>query len=307
MTTLRRDRMLYAAAYAAALAAGAAVAYLWPSSLWWRSMAGAAAATVVLYACSVAFDNSGFYDVYWSLAPIVLGVAWLAAGGGSSRLRAFAAVALTAAWGLRLTWNWASHWQGLAREDWRYADLRRKTGRGYWPASFFALHVYPMVMVALGTWPLYLAVTAGARPFDWLDAVAILVMSAGVIVEAAADAQLHRFVRHNRDPQRFLDRGLWALSRHPNYFGEALVWWGMWLFAVAADPRWWWTCLGALGVTAMITLISIPMADRRQAAKRSGYVGYVLRTSAFVPWPPRPPPAAQSSSYTSGRGRSADS
>jgi steroid 5-alpha reductase family enzyme len=287
MASMRRDRRIYALAYVVAVAVAVVVIDWAPiASPWWRTLAGAGAATLVLYGFSVGFDNSAFYDVYWSIAPVFFGFYWSSFGTGASRVRAFLVATLTAAWGLRLTWNWATHWHGLAREDWRYADLRQKTGRGYWPASFFALHVYPFVMVSLGTWPLYVATTAGVRPFDWLDVIAALVMAAATLIEATADAQLHRFVRKNRDPKRFLATGLWALSRHPNYFGEALVWWGIWLFAVAADPRAWWMCLGAVGVTAMITLISIPMADRRQAAKRPGYVEHIRRTSAFVPWPP---------------------
>jgi steroid 5-alpha reductase family enzyme len=286
--SLARDRVIYAAAYLAAFAAGALVVWLAPiASLWWRTLAGGAAATAVLYACSVTFDNSAFYDVYWSVAPIVFGGYWLALGEPASRARALWAVVLTAAWGLRLTFNWASHWHGLGREDWRYADLRKKTGRWYWPASLGALHLYPMTIVALGSWPLHVATTAGARALGWLDYVAAAVMVIAVVIEATADVQLHRFMRDNDDPKRFLATGLWALSRHPNYFGEALMWWGIYLFAVAADPSAYYTFAGAAAVTAMITLISIPMADKRQAAKRPGYADYMRRTSAFVPLPPR--------------------
>jgi steroid 5-alpha reductase family enzyme len=283
-----RDRTIYVAAYAIALGAAAlAIRFAPIESLWWRTMAGGGAATLALYACSVTFDNSAFYDVYWSVAPWLFGGYWLTQAEPVSRERAILAVVLTAAWGLRLTTNWWLHWHGLGREDWRYADLRQKTGRGYWPASFAALHLYPMTIVALGSWPLYVATTGGVRPLGWLDALAAVVMIAAVLIEAISDVQLHRFVRDNEDPKRFLDTGLWSLSRHPNYFGEALVWWGIYLFAVAADPGAYYTCLGALAVTSMITLISIPMADKRQAAKRPGFVDYMRRTSAFVPLPPR--------------------
>ncbi len=284
--TLSRSRAVYAGSYVVAgLVAALVVAALPSVSGVPLAAAAGAAVTVFLFACGLVLRNSGFYDVYWSVAPVVCGVGWMVAESAWDRPRAWLALAVTAAWGLRLTTNWAIHFQGLDHEDWRYTDLRQKTGRAYGVASFFALHVLPFALVTLGTAPLYEA-TVSTAPLHVLDLVALLAGIAAVAFEAIADRQLHRFRRENQDPARFLDTGLWAYSRHPNYFGEALYWWSIALFGLAARPA-AWLVLGAVGVTAMILGASIPMAERRALSKRPSFAEYQLRVSRLVPWPPK--------------------
>ena len=84
-----------------------------------------------------------------------------------------------------------------------------------------------------------------------------------------------------------MDRGLWAWSRHPNYFGEILFWWSLWGFALAADAAWWWTVIGPLAITAMFCAASIPMLDARSRERRPEFAAYADRTPMLVPRPPR--------------------
>jgi len=135
------------------------------------------AATVVVFAFSAAFRNSSFYDPYWSVAPIALVAFFLhVATPGVPALRQGVVAALVLAWGVRLTGNWARGWGGLGHEDWRYVDLRAKTGRiGYWFVSFFGLHSMPTLIVFLALLPLWPALATGARPLGWLDAIAAAV------------------------------------------------------------------------------------------------------------------------------------
>jgi steroid 5-alpha reductase family enzyme len=251
-------------------------------------VAGAAdlAATVVVFLFSLAFNNSSLYDPYWSVVPPFIALYWLLrAGAAGVPARQAVALALLAVWAVRLTANWLLRWRGLGHEDWRYADYRRADA-AYWPISFFGFHLLPTVLVFLGCLPL-LPVLSSSRPFGALDVVAAAVTALAITIEGLADLQLARFLRQAR-PGQILDKGLWALSRHPNYFGEVLFWWGLWLFALAAAPAWAWTVAGPLGITALFLGISIPMMERHLLEHRPNYAERRKLGSAFVPWFPRP-------------------
>jgi len=224
------------------------------------------------------------YDPYWSVVPPVIALYVLDGG-----LRDWVVLTLVAAWGVRLTLNWAWGWPGMHHEDWRYMDIRRNTGRAYWAVSFAGIHLFPTVQVYLGCLALYPAMS-GERPFGWLDVIALVVTAGAIAIETLADEQLRAFARRAK-PGETLDSGLWRYSRHPNYLGEIGFWWGLWLFGVAARPGdWWWTLVGPLAITIMFVAVSIPMLDRRNLERRAGYAERMQRVPALVPRLPRGDP-----------------
>jgi steroid 5-alpha reductase family enzyme len=235
----------------------------------------------------VAFDNSSFYDPYWSVAPPVLAAYWWWDAGARTDVRTLLVLALVMAWAVRLTYNWAVGWRGLGHEDWRYVDIRAKTGRGYWPASFAGIHMFPTAQVFLGCLALHAALT-GRAPLSLLDALAVAVTLGAIVIEALADAQLRAFTsRGPRAPGAIMEEGLWAFSRHPNYFGEALFWWGLVAFAAAAagvHPLRWWHFVGACAISAMFAFVSIPLMEKRSLARRPEYAFLQRRVSMIVPW-----------------------
>jgi steroid 5-alpha reductase family enzyme len=248
-----------------------------------------AAATLVVFAFSFAFRNSSFYDPYWSVAPFPIALYWalVAAPGAAAPSRQILVLFCVALWGVRLTWNWARGWTGLAHEDWRYVDMRAQSGGLYWPVSFLAIHFFPTLIVFVACLPLWPALASGARPLGALDALGAALCVGGTALELFADNQLRRFRRDGPPPEAILETGLWAWSRHPNYLGEILFWVSLWLFAIAADPSsWWWTAIGPVAMIAMFAGASIPMMDERSAGRRSGWSGYASRTPAL--WPRRP-------------------
>ncbi len=127
----------------------------------------------------------------------------------------------------------------------------------------------------------------GVTPYSALDVLAAAVTAGAIALEATADAQLHAFLRARGDPAAILDRGLWARSRHPNYLGEILFWWGLFLFGVSAAPRWAWTAVGPLAITALFLLVSVPWMDRRMLARHPAYAERLRTTPALIPWPRR--------------------
>jgi len=287
----RRGWITVTLAYlAAGLAAWATVRALPPAMhpLWVAAIADGVA-TLVVFAWSVARDNSSLYDPYWSVAPLVL-APWLALrpeAGDAVGLRQALVLGLVFAWGLRLTFNWLRHWQGLEHEDWRYVDLRRTTGRAYWLLSLVGLHLMPTVMVFLGCLSLWPALVTGSAPLGWLDLLGGLVCAGAIACEAVADRQLHRFRQSRPPPGAILDTGLWAWSRHPNYFGEIMLWWGLWLAGCSAQPGAWWTVTGPVAMTLLFMFISIPLIEARMRVRRPRWAEHCRRVSVLVPRPPR--------------------
>jgi steroid 5-alpha reductase family enzyme len=275
--------LAYLVAGAAAVVAAAAARRLVPGLS--PVIAAAAAdlvATLAVFVFSIGFDTSSIYDPYWSVAPVPIALSWLLFGGAAGvRPRQAVVIVLLSAWAIRLTVNCIARWRGLAHEDWRYAGYRR-LGAGYWPVSFLGFHLMPTVLVFLGCVPLWPAVTAG-RGVGFLDIAALAVTAAAIGIEGGADFQLGRFLARAGTKRRPIDEGLWARVRHPNYLGEILFWWGLWLFGLAADPSWWGTIAGPLAITLMFVLISVPMMDRHLLEGRPGYARRMRELPALLP------------------------
>jgi steroid 5-alpha reductase family enzyme len=272
----------YVAALAAALAVGWALQGTHPVVV--AAMADVAA-TAVVFAFSWGHDNSSFYDPYWSLAPLPIAAYWASLNPDGPEVRQVLALLLVTAWGVRLTANWVARWRGTGDEDFRYQEIRQRTRRWYWPASFLSIHLMPTAWVFLGVLPLYPALARPAPGFGPLDALATAVTAAAIAWEAVADFQLRRFLLGRRDAEAILDTGLWALSRHPNYFGEVLFWWGLFLFGLASGPGWAWTVIGPVSITLLFLLVSIPWMDRRMLSRHPGWAEHLRSTSPLVPWP----------------------
>ena len=246
------------------------------------------AATVVIFAFSLALNNSSWYDPYWSVAPPVIAAFWLLqpGSGGFGPLRHMLVFVLLCIWAVRLTSNWASQWKGISHEDWRYVDMHRQYGRLYWPISFLGIHLVPTILVFLGCLALWPALDSGLQPFNWLDVIAGIVTISAITIEATADLQMRRFRRAAKGSGE-IPPGLWSFSRHPNYFGEVLFWWGLFLFALAAAPAYWWVIVGPLAILMLFVFASIPLMEKHLLEKRPDYTLYQQRVSPFVPWFPR--------------------
>jgi len=245
-------------------------------------------AMMMIFGFSVIFDNSSVYDPFWSVAPMGLAGYWIVSGWTSHEVnwRALAAVALVMLWGSRLTWNFLSGWDGIRHEDWRYLGFRETAGRAYWLVSFFGFHLFPTLIVYVACLPVYVACTRSGS-FGPLDAAAVVVTLGGIAIEAVADAQLTAAVRSGGVAGRTFRGGLWRFSRHPNYFGEIVFWWGLVLFAVGAGVEFWWTAVGAAGVTALFLVVSLPLIEKRMASRRDDYGRVVAETSRLIPLPTR--------------------
>jgi steroid 5-alpha reductase family enzyme len=246
------------------------------------------AATLVIYLFSRLSGNSSFYDPYWSLAPLAIVLYWTSLNLPQSglSLRQIVIVLLVFIWGLRLTLNWARQWQGLKHEDWRYTDFRQRSRRWFWLVDLVGIEIMPTSIVFLGCLSLYPALTAGENTLGILDFAGITVTAGAILIEALADQQLKRFMDQEHQPGDILERGLWAYSRHPNYFGEIAFWWGLFVFALASGLEYWWTIAGPLVITLLFLGVSIPLMEKRSLAHRPGYSELRKKVSVLIPWFP---------------------
>jgi steroid 5-alpha reductase family enzyme len=254
---------------------------------------GTLVATVVVFAASVVTNNSSMYDPYWSLQPVAIAGYYLWLYWGAVGPRQLIVTALIALYALRLTSNFYRDWPGLGKEDFRYVAFRARFGRAYWPVSFAGVHLFPTIMVYLGCLPLYAVTRSGAaRGLNWLDAAGMVVLLGAIVIAFVADEQLRVFRSDPWNRGRSILTGLWAYSRHPNYLGEVATWWGLWLFALAAGPAWWWTVVGAAAITVLFVFVSIPLMEKRALATREGYREYREQTPMLLPACHRPRIAA---------------
>lgn len=273
-------------AYGTAASLGISVSIGLPAAtpLWQRVAAADLAGTLAIFGFSLALNNSSVYDAYWSVAPAVIALLVTVTAPGTLGMGTAVALLVVWLWAARLTWNWARGWTGMDHEDWRYVDLRRATGRAYWVVSLLGLHLFPTILVYLGCLPL-LAVFA-ADDLGWSVPLAggLLVSLLGTALETVADEQLRAF-RRRAAPGEVMREGLWAHSRHPNYLGEMLFWWGASFAGYAAGARGWFCFSGALAVHLLFVFVSVPMLDRRSLARRPEYADHMARVPGIFPRP----------------------
>ncbi len=244
------------------------------------------ALVTALWGVSVALKDTSIVDVFWGSGFVA--VAWAAylLGDGSADRRLLLALLVTV-WGLRLT-AYLAHRNLGKGEDYRYAAMRRRHGER-WPLRslvvVFWLQGALMWVVSL---PVQVAMNdptpTGLGPLDWIGTA---VWAVGLTFEAVGDRQLARFKADPANRGKVMDRGLWRYTRHPNYFGDFCVWWGIWLVALATGSA-WWTLVGPVVMSVLLIRVSgAALLERSLTKRREGYADYVARTSAFFPRPPR--------------------
>ena len=245
---------------------------------WWISLLIAdVVATVVTFIFSIIFCNASVYDPYWSIQPPVI----LAAFAIGKSLSGFGIllIAVVSFWAVRLTANWAYTFGGLNHQDWRYTMLAEKTGVFYPVVNLVGIHMVPTLVVYGCILPAAYAIREGL--VLTVPGALLLCMSLGAaIMQGIADIQMHRF-RKNRDGA-FIRIGLWKYSRHPNYLGEILMWWGVGLAVLCSASGRWYLLTGAVANTLLFLFVSIPLADGRQSRKE-GFTEYKHQTRMLLP------------------------
>lgn len=239
----------------------------------------------LLWIASVILRDASIADCFWGIAFLIIASATSSATEGFET-RARLVVVLTAIWGLRLSFHIMMRNLG-APEDHRYRRMRKRWGADFPLASLPAVFGLQAVIAWVVSLPLQAAISAVfPNHLTPLDVLAIIVWTAGFLFEAVADLQLARFKSNPANTGTVMTHGLWRYTRHPNYFGDAVVWWGLWLFAAATGA--WWTAIGPALMTFLLLRVSgVKMLEEHLRRTKPGFEAYRRRTSSFLPLPPR--------------------
>lgn len=257
-------------------------------SLFTAGLAVTLSLAVIGWLITLPRENVNLVDSLWSLFLLATAVTYavLAPELGP---RAPLILMLVTLWALRLSGHLAVRNWGKP-EDRRYRAIRANHSPGFGWKSLYIVFGLQAVLAWAISLPLFVAITS-PQPLGFVDALGVALILTGVALEAIADRQLSRFIADPANRGRVMDRGLWRYSRHPNYFGEACVWWGFWLMAAAGGG--WWSVVSVLLMTLLLLRVSgVTLLEDGMAERRPGYRDYVRRTSAFIPWPPRRGPAS---------------
>jgi steroid 5-alpha reductase family enzyme len=243
-------------------------------------------ATVFVFVMSTLFHNASLYDPYWSVAPFLIAIYWLIYSQilVNFNIRQFIVFILISIWSFRLTYNWLRQWKGIQHEDWRYRNLRVKHGKNFWFISLTGIHLMPTILVFLGSLSFYPSLTIITTPFSFLNLFGIIITVFAIIIESIADQQIHNFIKIRKKSTQIIENGLWKLSRHPNYLGEIIFWWGMYLFALGTDLSYWWMIIGPISITILFNVVSIPLMEKRNMERKPNYGEYKKRVSRLIPW-----------------------
>jgi len=274
--------LVYVVAFAAALIT---CSYLLHLNQWVIILCGHLIATIVVYSASIIYKNSSFYDPFWSVVPIPI-VFYIAFWPVSKNLdyeKIVLFIIPILFWGIRLTFNWVRRWEGLNDEDFRYVDL--KSLKFSKLIDFFGIHIYPTLQVNLSLLPTYYGLSISTNTANiWLYLASLFTFMA-VILELVSDNQLWNFKKDKLNNDKFIDTGLWKFSRHPNYLGEVLYWWGIFFMLLSVDNSYWFLFICPLSMNLMFSLITCSMMDKRSLEKREGFKEYMNKTNQLIIWP----------------------
>lgn len=243
-------------------------------------------AATLVWLLSLRLDDTSVVDIFWGPFFLLQAIVYALVTPDRGFIgREVLLLVLVAVWSTRLATHIAGRNAGTP-EDHRYTVMRRKVGAAWRWQSLPRVFVLQALLAWVIGMPLYAVMSGGPQGWSWLDALAVVVWGIGFTFEAVGDVQLTAFTRNPANRGHTMQSGLWSVTRHPNYFGDATQWWAYWLLAVAAGG--WWSIFGPIAMTFLIVRVSgVGMLERTIAHRREGYEAYMHRTSAFIPWFPR--------------------
>lgn len=224
------------------------------------------AATIVVFIASMIFNNSSLYDPYWSVIPVFIVLLWIIKFE-EYNLTALAIFVGVFVWGLRLTTNWMKDFKGYSHEDFRYVDFRRKFGKLYWLISFLGIHMFPTLIVYIAMYPIYyvLSITTTYEIFIYIG---VIIMILGALISYIADGELRAHKQSGNKSS--IMTGLWAYSRHPNYFGEVTFWFGASVISLADGFN--LVCfIGFIAMFLLFNLYSVPKMEDKLLKNKPNY------------------------------------
>ena len=254
-----------------------------PDLILW-SIAAMFAYATLWYGLSLVLKRNDIADIAWGLGYIlVCAIAWVWSGPTPLRLIVYGLITL---WGLRLALHIAIRTWGKA-EDFRYQNWRKEWGKTFYWRSYVQVYLLQAGTLLVVSAPVYVVALAPEQPLtNWSVGIGVTLWFIGFFFQAVGDWQLARFVKTRTSREEVLQTGLWRYSRHPNYFGEIAMWWGLWVLVLPLSGS-VWALVSPLLITWLLLRVSgIPMLEERYR-DNPAYQDYQRRTSAWFPWWPK--------------------
>ncbi len=238
-----------------------------------------------LWVISVILKNVSIVDMFWGMGFVIVNTFYfLNTETTLSKIILFILVTL---WGLRLSIYLA--WRNIGKpEDFRYQEFRKKYGdKNYWWISYFQTFLLQGILMGIISLPLLgVNLYATSKSLTVLDYLGIVIWIIGFVFEAGGDMQLVRFKKDKSNKGKVLDKGFWRYTRHPNYFGDAAVWWGFGLLCLSVGS--YWLVAGSVIMTLLIIKVSgVVLLEKTLKDQKPEYRDYIQKTSSFLPWFPK--------------------
>jgi steroid 5-alpha reductase family enzyme len=241
------------------------------------------AAMLFIYVMSLILNNASLYDPYWSVIPPVFLIFVFIESGKTLTLPHFMMLFAISFWGVRLTLNWIKGWHGFSEVDWRYLMIRDKAPKLYFLTNFLAIQLFPTLIV-------FAQLIVGIKiltidpSLNIVFTIGFLLVILATTIQYISDEQMRRFRKAHVGEKKCIDEGLWRLSRHPNYFGEVTVWWGLYIMLFGLTYQFDLYILAPLSMTLLFVFISIPMMEKKILKTRPEYKLYQEQVSMLVPF-----------------------
>jgi steroid 5-alpha reductase family enzyme len=241
------------------------------------------AATFFIWILGLLLKNASLYDPYWSVQPPVIFLFLMdlyQASWSTLNVLLFLGIMV---WSLRLTYNWAKSWIGFQEQDWRYTMIKEKAPKLFLVSNLFGIHMMPTAIVFIQLLTLDKLLLSSIKSLPIVFA-GFIIMIISAMIQYISDEQMRRFKGKSKGEKKCIEEGLWKYSRHPNYFGEIMVWWGLYIMYLGATLEIDFHIISPILMTSLFLFISIPMMEKKILLSRPEYAAYKERVSMIIPY-----------------------
>ncbi len=249
----------------------------------WQMLFADIVGTLIIWGFGLLFKNASTYDPYWSVIPPIMLLGWILALDIKLTFSIMLLFIGIFFWGARLTYNWVVNWKDLEYQDWRYSMIKNKNPKIWFISNLFGINMMPSLIVFIQMIGAYTFMVIDPS-FNLLILLGFVMTLCAALIQFVADRQMRIFRLGHNEQKKCINEGLWKYSRHPNYFGEVLVWWGVWMMYFGASGKIDIMVISPILMTGLFLFISIPMMEKKIIQSRPEYLEYKRHVSVLVPF-----------------------
>ena len=247
----------------------------------WNILIANVVSTIVIYIIGCIYKTASIYDPYWSIQTVVIYICLMIYYKTINVGNVIFLICILF-WAIRLTYNFIHGFNDISYIDWRYKMLKEKTNKLYPIVNLLGIHLVPTLIVYFASIPSFLYVINN-NDFELINVIGLLIMIFATLLELISDYNMIQFKKVRKDKNEIINIGLWKYSRHPNYLGEILFWYGVAITFILSNVSLWYVIIGAILNTLLFVFISIPMAENHLSSYKENYSDYKQNTRMLLP------------------------